>query len=288
MHLSAAGTGWTILLAAIICVLAAGCTDTAGPGTGEDGIIVAVSILPQESFVNAVAGSRAHVVVLIPPGANPATYEPTADQIAGLSRAGLYCTVGSGLPFEEVYLPRLAAANPSMLIVNTSSGITLIDGDPHVWTSPANAAAMAASTAEALARIDPANAALYTDNARRYGERLEDLDGEIRAVLAGLPSRTFIVYHPSWGYFARDYDLEQVAIEDSGKDPSPAHLAAVIDRARAENSTVIIANPQFSRRACEVIAAQINATVIERDPLSPEYERELLLLARTIAGEVTA
>ncbi|KQC05370.1 MAG: hypothetical protein APR53_07825 [Methanoculleus sp. SDB] len=280
-------TGSRRILAVILAfiILAAGClSETARPGD-RGGVVVAVSILPQAEFVHAIAGDRAEVIVLIPPGANPATYEPTADQLTALSRAGIYCMVGSGLPFEQIYVPRLAAANPAMRIVNTSAGIDLIDHDPHVWTSPVNAVRMVRTTAEALAGADPEYAENFRTNASDYEKELVSLDAELRSLTAHITGRTFIVFHPSWGYFAREYGLVQVAIEEEGKEPGPGHIAEVIDLARREQIHVILANPQFSRQPVDAIARQVNASVVDVDPLSEDYAGTLLFLARTLAGE---
>lgn len=285
MHDTGFRRGFVIIL--VLIILAAGClSETIRPGDG--GPVVAVSILPQAEFIHAIAGDRAEVIVLIPPGANPATYEPTADQLTALSRADIYCTVGSGLPFEQVYVPRLSAANPAMRLVNTSAGIELIDRDPHIWTSPVNAVRMVRTMAEALAEADGEKAEDYRLNASAFEKKLVSLDAEIRSLTAGLPGRTFIVFHPSWGYFAREYGLVQVSIEEDGKEPSPGHLADVIELARREQIHVILANPQFSRQPVDAVARQVNATVVEVDPLSEDYTATLLFLARTLAGAGTA
>jgi zinc transport system substrate-binding protein len=286
MHDTGSRQGLAVIL--VLIILAGGCLSEPNRTGNGGAVVVAVSILPQAEFVHAIAGDRAEVIVLIPPGANPATYEPTADQLTALSRAGIYCMVGSGLPFEHVYVPRLAAANPAMRLVNTSAGIVLIDRDPHIWTSPVNAVRMVWTMAEALAEADPEYAENYRANASDYEKKLVSLDTEIRSLTADLPGRTFIVFHPSWGYFAHEYGLVQVSIEEDGKEPSPGHLAKVIDLARREQIHVILANPQFSRQSVDTVARQVNATIVEVDPLSEDYARNLLFLAQTLAGERAA
>jgi zinc transport system substrate-binding protein len=181
---------------------------------------------PLAGFAEHVGGDRVAIQVLVGPGQNPHSFEPTARQVEGLTSAQLFWRVG--MPFEAGWLARLQAANPRLAVLDARSalGRPPDDGaahhhdaghvhhhDPHVWTSPPAARAMVLQLAEALAGIDPANAAAYRANAAAYAAELDALDAEIRDALADLTQRRFLVYHPAWGEFAATYGLDQVAID---------------------------------------------------------------------------
>ncbi len=280
-----------ISLLLVICVLfvhAAGClSDSSGSGE-NDAVTVAVSILPQKTFVEAVGGTRVDVLIMVPPGASPATYEPTTDKLVALASADMYVKIGSDLPFERVYLPRLVEANPSMSMVDSGEGIEIVEHDPHTWTAPPNAMIMVDHIADALAATDPAYQDTYLQNRDAYLAELAELDAGIRGTLKGMEGESFMVFHPAWGYFAREYDLEQIPIEVEGKEPSPGELAALIQRAEEENISVIFVNPQMNTESAEVIAAQIGATLVPADPLAANYTQNLRDFAEHIAAEGAA
>lgn len=277
----ATGNRWAVIACAVL-IASAGCIDSSGGGDTGDRIPVAVSILPQKEWVEAVGGDRVCVTVMIPPGANPATYDPTTKTVAALSRAEIYFAVGSPLPFEVRYLPGFRAAQPDMIVINTSAEIGIRDTDPHVWLSPANAASMVNATAEGLASVDPDHADEYHQNAAEYLARLRDTRRSVEDLLSGCERRTFLVYHPAWGYFAEEFGLRQMAIEEEGKEPGPEELAGIIATARERGIRTIFVEPQFSRRTAETVASQLGGRVVTIDPLPEEYCSGLLETARKI------
>jgi len=303
-----------ILLAAVAFCLAA----TLGLGAARAETPVFVSILPQKFFVERIAGDLAHVSVLVMPGASPHTYEPTPRQMAELAKAKAYFSIG--VTFEEVWLPRINSANPSLRIVPTARGIEKLpmdahhhhddEGhghdhgaahhdhghdhghdhdhgvlDPHVWLSPDGAKVLAANTRDGLIRMDPANEATYRANAQALLREIDSVDADIRALLDGLPAagRSFMVFHPSWGYFAHQYGLTQIPIEVAGREPSPKGLAEVIEQGRALGIRVIFVQPQFSGRSASVIAAEIGAKTAVLDPLAEDWPTAMRDTARAIA-----
>jgi zinc transport system substrate-binding protein len=209
-----------LLAAPFPCHAAAGLETSAG-GSEARPRRVFVSILPQKHFVERVGGDRVVVEVLVGPGRSPATYEPTPRQMARLAAADLLLT--AGVPFETVWLPRLRRAHPGLTIRDSTAGIPRLAldahrhdrapavggkepdgdlGDPHVWTDPRNAAAMAKQIALALADLDPAGAQQYQADAASFSQEMTTLDAELRELFAGLAGRRFLVFHPSWSYFA--------------------------------------------------------------------------------------
>lgn len=310
-----------VLLTICLSLFASGCTGPAGsPVNGGDSrpngstgqeveaaelgepIIVAVSVLPQAEFVEKVGGDKVRTVVIIPPGAEPHTYEPSPRELGEVSEARMYVTVGTGMPFEKVWIERFESMNSGTLIVNSSDGIQLKELaahdeeevteespteleehenesindtheelDSHTWTSPANAKIMVENIYEGLVEIDPENKEYYAQNRDAYLEELDSLDSRIRERLEGKKERNFMVYHPSWGYFAADYNLTMIPVEIEGKEPSAQDIAKLVDFAKENQVKVIFVQPQFSTRSAQAIADEIGGEVVPVDPLAKDY-----------------
>lgn len=315
-----------VLFTVGLSLFASGCT---GPGDSQNNestgqevevagskepVIVAVSVLPQAEFVEKVGGDKVKTVVIIPPGADPHTYEPSPKEIGEVSEARMYVTVGIDMPFEEVWIDRFESINSETLIVNSSNGIKLRELaahdhhegeeteehageleadhaneseenhenesedvheetglDPHIWTSPANAKIMVEDVYEGLAKIDPVNKTYYAQNRDTYLKELDALDARIREKLEGKKERNFMVYHPSWGYFAADYNLTMIPVEIEGKEPSAQDLAKVISLAKEKQVKVIFVQPQFSTGSAQSVAEEIGGEVVAVDPLAKDY-----------------
>ncbi|WP_295406520.1 zinc ABC transporter substrate-binding protein [uncultured Thiocystis sp.] len=269
----------------------------------DEPLRVFVSVLPQQTFVERIGGSHVVVESMVRPGFSPHTYEPTPSQIARLAGADLYVSIG--VPFEDAWAERIRATNPRMRMLDARKGIPLraldahdhddgkaksqghahgeTEQDPHLWTSPAMVKRMAVTIQQALADLDPTHASEYRDNLTAFTADLDALDRDIRAELAGLTNRRFMVFHPAWGYFAEAYELEQIPIEKSGKEPGPRSLAALIDQARRELVRVIFVQPQFPLKSAEQVAKAIAGRVEVIDPLAPDYFENLRRVARVIA-----
>jgi len=263
---------------------------------------VTVSIVPQAYFVERIGGEHVAVQVMVEPGQSPHTYEPKPEQLVALSQSNVYFSIG--VSFEDAWLERIAAASPGMLLVDTAAGIERryieahdhgdddddheedYEGenlDPHIWLSPRLVKIQARHMADALAELDPEHAQEYRDNLVAFEAEIDALDAEIRQQLAGLTSVKFLVFHPSWGYFADEYGLEQVAIEVGGQEPSAAELAQLITLAREEGIRVVFAQPEFSTRSAEVIAEEIDGRVLLINPLALDWAENLREVARTMA-----
>lgn len=269
----------TLTLGAILVLVGAEVA-YAGP------ISVFVSILPQKYFVERIAGSQADISVMVAPGDSPETYEPTPHQVAALSSTRVYFQIG--VPFEQVWMERLRAANPDMLVVDTTVGIQRRFGDPHVWTSPILVKSMAARIRDAFVKLDPADAEAYERNYSRFAQDLDALDAEIRAQLSPYAGRAFLVFHAAWGYFADAYGLRQLPIEAEGKEPGPRTLARVISEAKSLGIKVVFVQPQFSRTNAEMIAQQIGGHVIAVDPLAENYIDNMRHVAQSFANAMEA
>lgn len=271
---------------------------------------VTVSILPQRYFVERIGGERVTVTVMVLPGANPATYEPRPSQLVALSKSSAYFTIG--VPFERVWLKRVARINPKMQIVRTGRGIerrmmeTLEDvladkgppwaggsavekrkeevsPDPHVWTSPPLVMLLGRNILMALSYFDPSHRDEYEENFERFQMEIVRLDREIRNMFSGIGKRNrFMVSHPAWGYFADAYGLRQIPVEIEGKEPKPGQLQAIIQYAKGLGIKRIFAQPQFSAKSPELIARAIGGKVSFADPLALEWARNLKQVAQQI------
>ena len=256
---------------------------------------VFVSIAPQKYFVQQICKELADVQVMVRPGASPATYEPKPRQMAAISKTRIYFSIG--VPFEKAWLEKIAATNPDMAVVPTDRGIkkqpialyhhhedekqpehgTL---DPHIWLSPPLVMIQARTILEALQETDPTHRSVYENNYRAFMSQLSDLDAELRTIFSGSFGQQFMVFHPSWGYFAHAYGIKQVPIEIEGKEPKPAQLRELIEHAREDGIKFVFVQPQFSARSAKLIAREISGQVVFADPLAEDWAGNLRAVAR--------
>ena len=244
---------------------------------------ITVSIAPQKYFVKRIAGNRYPVNVMIPPGSSPAIYEPSPRQIKELSRSFLYFKIGY-LPFEFSWMNKLTAANKNMRVIDTSRNVRLIHSrkhhhggnnkrgiDPHIWLSPESVMIQAKNILKAFTDIDSKNREFYQKNYNSFIRDIKELDNRIKTKLKKISKRKFLVFHPVWGYFARDYNLTQIAIEVEGKSPGLAGLKKLLDMAKKEGIKVIFVQRQFDTRVAGVIASEIGGEVVSIDPLEENW-----------------
>jgi len=251
--------------------------NSTGSSDGKIGVVVTVG--PQEEFVKRVGGDRVNVTVMVPPGADPHTYEPLPNQMKQVQNAQIYFQVGSDIEFELTWMDKLTSMNSQMKLVNTSAGIQLVPNtaegeegsDPHVWVSPRNAKVMVENIYKSLVQVDPENKDYYAKNRDEYLKELDELDKNIIQTLSGKNNTKIMVYHPAWAYLCRDYNLQQISIEQAGKEPTPQNIASLVDTARNENIKVIFVSPEFSTSNAQVIASEIGGKVVVVDPLSQNY-----------------
>lgn len=253
-----------------------------------DEINVATTIAPLAEFVRAVGGDRVAVTVVVPPGAEPHTFEPTPSLMVDMSKADLYVMNGAGLEF---WIDRLLQANKDMTVIDSSKGIDLIsesedEMDPHIWISLKNAAVQVQNICSGLIQVDPANKDYYSQNRDSYLEQLKALDEELNSSFTASKKKIFVVHHPAWTYFARDYALEQVPLMENEKEPGPKYLSQVIDLARQNNITTVFIEPEFNPKSAEVIAKEMNASIKTLDPLAANYLNNMRYAGRAIASSL--
>jgi zinc transport system substrate-binding protein len=264
-----------------------------------------VSILPQEYFVKKIAGDKVEVNVLVQPGSEPETYELLPQQLKTISESQAYIILGVSL--ERGWLSKIQSLNPNLVIIDYGEGIPLIpmiahhhheeeeheekheeehehdNLDPHIWLSPKLVKIQAQNIYQGLVSLDPENEAEYKQNLDNFLVEIDQLDAQIRENLTGIKNRKFIVFHPAWGYFAQDYDLEQIPIEIGGQEPSAAELGELVKLVQTENIRVIFAQYQFNARTAETIAKEIGGEVQFIDPIAPNWSENLLKVSETFS-----
>lgn len=262
---------------------------------------VVVSILPEKTFVEKIAKEKISVKVMVEPGSSPHSYEPKASQMIAISKAELYFSIG--VEFEKAWLERFKSQNPSLKFINLSANIRKIEMsehhhheeeehhheestlDPHTWTSPTNVALMAETIYSALVELDPTNKEYYKSNFNDFMKEIRDTHSQIKSILKEVaPKSKFMVFHPSWGYFAKDYNLLQIAVEVEGKKPKPKEIINIIKEAKEQKARVIFTQPEFSDKSAKIIAKEAGISVEKISPLNPNWSKNLINMANKIAN----
>lgn len=264
-----------------------------------------VSILPQKTFLQAIGGDKVNVALMVQPGNSPHTYEPKPSQMIEIAKADLYFAID--VEFEHVWLPKFKNLNPKMQVIDLTDKITKIQmqkaqeekcvsedhdehdhegDDPHIWTAPANVKIIAQNIYAALVKHDATNKDYYKKNLEIFLLSVDQTDKEISQILSTLKdSRRFMVFHPSWGYFAKAYDLEQIAVEVEGKEPKPKELIHLLKEAQKEKVNAIFTQPEFSDTVAKIIAKELQIPVVKVSPLSPNWSETLIKIANSISGK---
>lgn len=252
----------------------------------KEGRIVTVTIEPLRYFTEQIAGNRFKVVTMVPNGGNPETYEPSARQMMNLSESDMYIKVGN-IGFERTWMKKLEANAPHAIVVDSSDGITPQrtphgDIDPHTWMSASNARIIALNIYRALAGIDSKDSIYFRDNLQKLLNRIDSVDTSIRTVLTKETSKAFLVYHPVLTYFAHDYKLRQIAMEEEGREPSAAQLQTVITEARQAGVKTFFVQKEFANRNVDVVARETKTAKTEINPLGYDWEKEMLKVANSL------
>lgn len=264
-----------------------GCSNNEQENVKEDKPIIAVTIVPEQTFVEAVCGDLVEVVVLVPPGNSPENYEPTPMVIEKFSKASLYFTIG--VPTEEANILPKATNIKTIALQDEVASIyddrTFKSGerDPHIWLSPKRAKVMIEVISQEMGKLDEANKETYQKNAKAYIEKLDELDKEIKTSLDGVQNKKIIVYHPAFGYLADDYGLEMYALEEEGKESTAMHLQEMIDFAKKENIKAIFYQEEIDSSQSKAFAEEIGGKTVQLSPLAADYIENLKKMAETIS-----
>lgn len=245
---------------------------------------ITVTIEPLRYFTEAIAGDKYKVVTMVPKGSSPETYEPTAKQMVDLVNSDLYIKVGD-LGFERTWMKRLKVNAQHLIIIDSSEGIKRIgsshrgETDPHTWMSAANAIVIANNIYKALKMVDNKDSVYFKERLETLCRKIMDTDLTISQMMDSAEHRSFIIYHPALTYFANDYNLKQIAIEEDGREPSAASLETLIKTAKRDSAKVMLIQKEFINRNTGIVTKATGVKVEEINPLNYDWDREMLNIA---------
>ena len=252
---------------------------------------VTVTIPPYQYFVEKIAGDKVDVNVMVSNGNNPETYEPNAQQMMELSNSALYLKVGS-IGFEQTWMKKLQDNAPDMKVIDTSVGIKPAQTpggniDPHVWMSCKNARIIASNIFKALCQLEPENKTFFQKNYQQLLSSIDRQDSIIRKSFKDNPEmvRKFVIYHPILTYFARDYQLEQLAIEEEGREPSAAQLKSLIERARKQKIRYCLIQAEFANRNTTTFIKESQTKAMDINPLQADWANAMKEVSLAVQGK---
>lgn len=279
-------------------------------------IEVFVSLLPTGYFVDRIGGPYVTTNVLVGPGQDPHTFEPTPKLVAKLANAKVLFKMG--FPFEESLIRKIGSLFKNLKVVDLQQGIELRtmteeeehdhgdshghahvgekhghahdveEKDPHTWLDPRLAKIQAQTIADTLISLDPAHKAVYEKNLADLQKDLDAIHDQLTKALAPLKGRKFFVFHPAYGYFGDAYGLKQIAVQLGGKEPTGRQLARLIQLAKEDDVRVIFVQPQFSQKTAETLAKSIGGAVIPLDDLAPDYLKNLQEMASKLEAALAS
>jgi zinc transport system substrate-binding protein len=270
-----------------------------------------VSISPQKYFVQKIVKDKFDINVMVKPGASPHTYEPKSSQMKSLSNSKIYFY--TGVSFENAWLDKFKLSAKNTIFVDTAVGIEKLameahshEGeehnehkneakhdhenealDPHIWLDPILVKIQAKNIYDAIVKIDSQNSDFYKTNYEEFLKELDLINNELETILKPYENRAFMVFHPSWGYFAKRYNLEQISVEVEGKEPKPNELVELIKDAKIHDIKIVFVSPQFSQKTAKTISSSINAKVVSIDALDENWASSILSTAKEIANSYT-
>ena len=286
-----------------------------------DGIVIAVSIPPQAWFVSQIAGDKASPLILVPPGQNPHSYEPTPRQIQALTSAGVW--ILSGSEFEIALKPKISSLFHNLVIVDGTQGVQFrqleshdcndesckhheytqhdhnscgecidpssllpspfsLNIDTHTWLGREPAKILAAHIKDTLCLIDSENEEYYFDRYKNLISEIDEVFDELVILLTPLKGRNVFVYHPSFGYFLDEFGINQQAVETGGKEPGPRELNNLIAKIKEDNAAAVFVQAQFPTSAVRSLAAATGVELISLDPLALDWLENIRFMGQAL------
>jgi zinc transport system substrate-binding protein len=267
----------------LFLILMVSCNQT-GSNSGRK--IITVSIPPFKYFIDKIGGGDFMVNIMVPAGANPHIYEPVPGQIANLRKSVAYVSDGF-LGFEMTWLDRFYETNRSMKKLSLGQNIDLIKpvghsdsehvegADPHYWVSPKCALIIASSVKLLLIELSPEKKDIYELNYEALIKSISVIDRKAEELFSGYRNKSFMIFHPTLGYLARDYGLKEIAVENEGKEPNPSSLKKLIDIGKAEKIRIIFVQREYDTKNARAIADETGAVLETIDPLSENWEESV-------------
>jgi len=255
---------------------------------------IAVSIVPEENFIEKIVGDKFNIITLIPPGSSPSSHQPSPKQLQELSNADLYFTIG--VATEKANILPVISEYENLKIVNLANEIDSIyparyfdnnnlSRDPHIWLSPKRVIEIIKIMEKELINQYPEYEDVFSTNSKNYISELNTLDSYIKEKLNLIETKDFIIYHPSYGYFADDYGLNMIEIEVEGKNASIDKLNDIIKYAKENNLKSIFYQAEMSSKQAKIIASEIDIETVKLEPLSKNYIESLKFLINSMVGE---
>lgn len=260
---------------------------------------LSVSIPPQKYFIEQIAGDKFEINVMIPPGANPVTYDPSPGKMKEIANSVAYIKVGH-LAFEKIWMDKFTSVNPEMIVIDQSKYTELIQAnketnhhnhdhgsglDPHIWTSPKAVKTQVKAIKEGLTELDPEHESFYTKNYRNFLNNIDTLNSFVESRLGDMKNESFMIFHPALSYYARDYGLNQIPIEFEGKEPTPSKLKEIVDLARKEQIRTIFIQKQFNIDNAKTVADEIGGTLEVINPLDSNWVLTIKDITEKIASQ---
>lgn len=263
---------------------------------------IALSILPQEYFLQRIAGDLVNSVVLVGEGQSPHSYEPTPSQMAALAKAKAW--ILSGTDFELVLEDKVASLYPNLLVVDGTAGVTFrsleahddhdehaigedsLERDRHTWLGWEGAKILSGHILETTIKLLPEQRALLEAN---YRLLLADIDATflgLKEKLKPLAGRKVFVYHPSFGYFFDEFGLVQEAVEIGGKEPTAKDLSLLIQKAKSEKAVALFVQKQFPLTSAQTVAKAAGAKVLALDPLARDWMENITQMGDALLGAI--
>jgi len=277
---------WSLLLVVLLVGVAA-CNQNPVTKPEDSKPIIAVTIVPQETFAKVIAGDSIEIITMVPPGSSPETYEPTPQQMVEFSKAAIYFAIGIAVEETKV-LPNIG----KIPVIDLAEAVReeypdrLFDAgerDEHIWLSPKRVQIMVETMTVELIKLMPEKAAEFQKNSDAYLALLNEVDEELAGIFAEMNPKTFIVYHPAFGYIAEDYELEMVALEEEGKESTPQQLQSVVELAKEQGIKTIFYQQEVDSRQATSFAEEIKGVAIQLSPLSADYIENMKAMAKVIA-----
>ena len=279
----------------IIPVFLFSCKNPRTQNNGSNKQVITVSILPQKTFIEKIAGDDFYVNILLPPGASPASFTLLPSQLKDISMSKIWMRIGY-IGFEFSWKDKIEQANSDMKVLDLSEELELIStenisqGDnksaaginPHIWLSPKMVKQMSRRITDELSLLKPERKDVYETNYEKFCQEIDILDAEIINMLEKYQGRIVIIFHPILTYYARDYGLVQESLEPAGKEPTPQRMTELINLAKTENIRVIYIQSEIDREQALVFSEEVNGKIIEINPLSPDWAENLKEITRVI------
>lgn len=266
----------------------------------RDEKVITVTIEPIRYFTEKITGGKFAVNTVVPEGQSPEAYDPTPQQMVQIGKSAAYLQTGY-IGFELAWMDKIKENNPDVKFFDLSEKVNLLTShhghahehgghrhegaDPHIWSSTEGAKTIAWNILNAILSLDRDNASFYWENFNGLMEEIDSTEVEIMKYVAPLLSRAFIIYHPALTYYAHDFNLTQLCIETDGKEPTPAQLKELIDTAHNYNVRVIFIQEEFDKKSAEVIAHEAGCKLVTINPLSYDWGREMIHIAKALDEE---